>query len=181
MGSDLDMTSETSTNLPSPIAEVAESLNDDSPNPVSGTIFFPPSAPPSLSPPLPPTSGSGAQEDPREYDSENRRGSQESMTGGYGGLPPTERQQNPRRGSATGSYGIPVPPEWLKAYAEGRRAGSRPSQYSPHHVGLPGKGDLKTSRGSSGTFHHPRSPRPASSSPHAASPITVRSFKSDDS
>lgn len=46
-------------------------------------------------------------------DSGSRRGSQNSMTGYYGGLPPLD-QSNPRRGSATGSYGIPVPPDWLR-------------------------------------------------------------------
>ncbi len=37
---------------------------------------------------------------------------------------------NPRRGSATGSYGLPVPPEWLRSQAEGRR-GSRPAAATP--------------------------------------------------
>jgi hypothetical protein len=41
-------------------------------------------------------------------------------------VPPPEPLINPRRGSATGSYGLPVPPEWLRSQAEGRR-GSRPT------------------------------------------------------
>ena len=87
-------------NLPSPIKEVAEETRQ--------SVFFPPSAPPnSLSSggtPLSPPCGPDPTSAPT-----SRRGSQQSMTGpqGFGGLPPSEPQNNPRRGSATGSYGLP--------------------------------------------------------------------------
>ena len=110
-----------SNNLPSPIVEVAESVNGSPPR-HHQTIFFPPSAPSPYSPPpltpcLPP-------EERRGSAPESRRGSQHSMTG-YGGLPPSGPHHNPRRGSATGSYGIPVPPEWLRTHSESRRLGPR--------------------------------------------------------
>lgn len=77
--------------LPSPIAEEDDDIPPD---------FFPtaPLSDSDLSP---------------VRDSGSRRGSQNSMTGYYGGLPPLD-QSNPRRGSATGSYGIPVPPDWMR-------------------------------------------------------------------
>ena len=68
----------------------------------------------------------------------SRRGSQGSYQGGtavspglYGGLPPVEPTLNPRRGSATGSFGLPVPPDWLRAQAEGARRGSTFRQAFP--------------------------------------------------
>jgi hypothetical protein len=109
----------TDFNLPSPIAEGAES-----PSKSPTQTFFPPSAPPP---------NSASQLSPiifgvrRGSAPDSRRGSQSSITGtsGYGGLPPPEPQINPRRGSATGSYGLPVPPEWIRAQAENHRRGSR--------------------------------------------------------
>ena len=122
-------------NLPSPIAEVAESLLD-SPIIVNHhhqhqeeQQFFPPSAPA-----LSPTSHPGGEGLTRSFPN-SRRGSQHSMTsgvvaGGYGGLPPPEPLHNPRRSSVTGSYSLPCPPDWLRSHAEDFRRRNNSSKIS---------------------------------------------------
>lgn len=75
----------------------------------------------------------------------------------FGTLNISEPLINPRRGSATGSYGLPVPPEWLRSQAEGRRSskpnasgrnspsGPWPPQRTSTTENLPGKIEGKIS------------------------------------